>query len=289
MKPRYIILLVAAACFLAVTAAVPGALPAQTAPRQLSPAGLQAAFEEGNRLYGDGDFEGAVEAYSRLLSVVVVDKDLFYNLGNAYYKNGELGRAVLYYERALRLSPRDRDIRENLAHVGSMLRDRQFIMEENRFKKAFMWVNRNLNFGEAVLLTSVLYLLFCLLLVVFIFKRSSFIGQLYRRVSIASPGRFLGLSRNQDLLLAVVVAGCLLAGSGLSTWRKLSDEKRQSRAVVIEREAAVFSGPARDSTLQFKIHEGTRATVRSRRLGWAQIDLPGDLTGWVIYSAIEEI
>ena len=287
-KTHRIIVLAAAVCIVLASPAS-GPLQAQPAYRQSSPAGLQADFDEGNRLYGDGDFRGAIEAYSRVLAGGVVDKDLFYNLGNACYKNGELGRAVLYYERALKLAPRDRDIRENLAHVEFMLRDRQFIMNENRFKKTFMWINRNLNLGEAVLLTSVLYLLFCLLLLLFIFKRSAPVDRLYRPLSIASPGRFLGLSRTQDLLLAVLVAGCLLAGSGISTWRKLSNEKRQNRAVVIELEAAVFSGPAKDSTLQFKIHEGTRATVRSRSSGWVQIDLPGDLTGWVIHNTIEEI
>jgi tetratricopeptide (TPR) repeat protein len=259
------------------------------APDRLSPAGLQSAFEEGNRLYGEGDYEGAASAYSKLVDSGVVNQDLFYNLGNACYKNEELGRAVLYYERALRLSPRNRDIRENLAHVESMLRDRQFIMSENRLKKAFMWVNRNLNTGEAVMLTSVLYSIFCLLWVVYIFRRSAFVSGLYRRASILSPGRFLGLTRDQDLLVAVLVAALLMTGSGLSTWQKLSAEKRQDRAVVIEPEAAVFSAPAEDSTLQFKIHEGTQMTVHSRRPGWVQIDLPGDLAGWVMQDAVEEI
>jgi hypothetical protein len=162
-------------------------------------------------------------------------------------------------------------------------------MEENQLKRAATWVNRNLTTGESVMLTSLLYLVFCLLVVVFISRRTKSVGRLYRRLSILSPGRFLGLTPGQDLLLALLLSAGLLIGSSLSTWQKWSVEKGQSRAVVIRPEAAVYSGPTREATLQFKIHEGTRITVRSRRRGWAQIDLPGDLTGWVIQETVEEI
>ena len=251
--------------------------------------GLKAAFERGNKLYEQGDYDGAIGAFNSLIRKGVVDKDLYYNLGNAYYKRGELGKAVLHYERALWIAPRDKDARENLAFVESLLRDRQFIRKQNRFKRALVWINNNLNTVVAVVLTSLFYVLFCLLLVSFVFRKSSFVVSLYRRLSILSPGRFLGLTREQDLFLAVAITLCLFVGSIVSAYEKVVTERSRDRAVVVAPEISVFSGPSSESTLQFKIHEGTRVIIRAERSEWVQVELPGDLSGWVMSRKIEGI
>jgi tetratricopeptide (TPR) repeat protein len=250
---------------------------------------LLALFEEGNTSYEAGDYETAIDAYASLVERNVENKDLYYNLANAYFKNAELGRAILFYERALRLSPRDKDTLANLSLVEAMLRDRQFIRKENRIKKAFVWVNRNLSLREAVLLTSLFYLLFCVLAVIFILRKSNFVRTMYRRLSILSLGRFLGLSREPDLLLAALVALCLFVGSGASAYQKYTEERTGDRSVVVDTEVAVYSGPMNDTTLQFKIHEGTRVRIQSRLAGWVQIELPGDLSGWIEARTVEEI
>jgi tetratricopeptide (TPR) repeat protein len=249
----------------------------------------RALFEKGNSFYESGDYQSAIEAYGSLVARGVESKDLYYNLANAYFKNGELGRAILFYERALRLSPRDEDTKANLSLVEAMLRDRQFIRKENRFQRALVWVNRNLSIREAVLLTSLFYLLFCALAVIFILRKTNFVRKMYRRLSILSPGRFLGLSRELDLFVAMAVALCLFVGAGASAWHKIKEERAHDRSVVIESEVAVYSGPMEDATLQFKIHEGTRVRIRARHLGWVQIELPGDLSGWIEAQAIEQI
>ncbi|MFH1755787.1 MAG: SH3 domain-containing protein, partial [Candidatus Latescibacterota bacterium] len=199
------------------------------------------------------------------------------------------GRAILFYERALRLAPRDRDTRDNMSLVDSMLRDRQFIHKDNRFMRAVVWVNTNLSTREAVILTSLFYLLLCALIVFYIYRESNLVRKLYRRLSIVSLGRFLGLSRQHDLLLAAIVALCLLLGAGASAYQKIVMERVRDRAVVVEAEAAVYSGPMEDATLQFKIHEGTRVRVAVRQPGWIQIELPGALSGWIKQQTIEDI
>jgi tetratricopeptide (TPR) repeat protein len=250
---------------------------------------LRTLFEQGNSSYEKGDYESAIEAYGSLVARGVENKDLYYNLANAYFKNNELGRAILFYERSLRLSPRDEDTRANLSLVEAMLRDRQFIRKENRLQRALVWINRNLSIREAALLTSLFYLLFCFFAVVFILRKTNFVRITYRRLSILSLGRFLGLSREPDLLLAAVVALCLFAGSGASAYQKITQERARDRSVVVKPEVAVYSGPMDDTTLQFKIHEGTRARIRARQPGWVQIELPGDLSGWIEAHGIEEI
>jgi len=111
----------------------------------------------------------------------------------------------------------------------------------------------------------------------------------YRWLSFVSPGRLAGLTKTQDLLLALVVVSFLFMSTGFSAYRKTGLESGRRIAVVVESEAAVFSGPMEETTLQFKIHEGTLVRIREARKAWVRIDLPGGLSGWVSLSAVERV
>ena len=82
-------------------------------------------FTEANALYADGDYDGSVARYERVLSGGIENADVRYNLANAYYKTGMVGRAVLNYERALRLDSAHEDARANLEFLTDILADRQ--------------------------------------------------------------------------------------------------------------------------------------------------------------------
>ena len=73
----------------------------------------------------------------------------------------------------------------------------------------------------------------------------------------------------------------LVAVSGTSAIGKYKAVNEKRESVVVVEEVAVYGNPSEDSTLQFKIHEGTKVTTVGRRHGWMQICLPGDLFGWV--------
>ena len=77
----------------------------------------QAAFSAANRLYEQGKFGEAVQAYQALLSTGVNSANLHFNLGNAAFQNGHPGRAVAHWEQARRLAPRDPDVTANLGFV----------------------------------------------------------------------------------------------------------------------------------------------------------------------------
>ena len=70
-----------------------------TAPLQAQ----EAFFDEGNRLYREGDYAGAVESYERIRESGFESGALHYNLGNAWFRLGEIGPAILHYERARRV------------------------------------------------------------------------------------------------------------------------------------------------------------------------------------------
>jgi tetratricopeptide (TPR) repeat protein len=244
-------------------------------------------FRSGNAHYEQGDFEAAIDDYRSLIDAGVIDGDLYYNLANAYYKNDELGNAVLFYARALRIQPRNEDARDNLALVRAQLRDKQFVRSQNRLVRAVIWLHNNLTTREMLIFASCSYLVLCLLTIVYVFRRSGIVTAVYRRISLFSPGRLIGLSLGQDLLVAIAIAALLVVTSGVSAAKKLADTR--SEAVVLTDEIGVFSGPTKDSILQFKIHEGTLVNVRTRRDEWVRIELPGGMSGWVLSSAVETV
>jgi tetratricopeptide (TPR) repeat protein len=250
---------------------------------------LHELFVRGNQLYEAGDFEGAVEAYEETVSRGAVAPELFYNLGNAYYKSGELGRAVLNYERSLRLSPRNDDVKSNLQLVRSLLRDRQFVEEPGVVGRTASWLYGRLSARESLLLTSLLYLALIVVAIFFVFRDSAFVSRVYAKVSLLSPGRFLGLNRAQDFALAMAVLAVLLVAAGGTAYDKYRDIHSRRAAIVVKEEVPVYSGPNTDSTLQFKIHEGTRISTGEARPGWIQIRLPGDLSGWIAEGSMERI
>ena len=63
-------------------------------------------YQEGNRLYQEGEFEGALASYLRLVEAGFESGAVYYNIGNAFFKLGELAQSILYYERARRPTPR---------------------------------------------------------------------------------------------------------------------------------------------------------------------------------------
>src|SRR5262249_11164242 len=71
------------------------------------------AFNEGNKLYAQKDYAGAVQAYEQALQGGH-DARAHYNLGNALFRTGKIGEAIANYRRAYYLAPRDRDVEANL-------------------------------------------------------------------------------------------------------------------------------------------------------------------------------
>jgi tetratricopeptide (TPR) repeat protein len=239
---------------------------AQSQPGQPETPG--AVFNRANALYDGGEYEQAAQLYERLVDAGLTDASLFYNLGNSYYKSGAIGRAVLYYERARRLDPRNEDINANLSMARSLLRDRQFIDEAGRLRRVLLWPHRNLSTRETFALTSLWYLLLTLATLGFILRDSRVVSRIYPTLSMASPGRLLGLDKPRDFALAIAITLVLTAATAASAYSKYRSETIQPDGVVLREEVAVFSGPSDESTLQFKVHEGTVLRIDDERTHW---------------------
>src|SRR5947208_2144848 len=75
---------------------------------------LSAGFEQANKLYEEGKYAAAVDAYTKLLESGSGSEALYFNRGNALFKLGQVGRAIASYRLAEKISPRDPDLRANL-------------------------------------------------------------------------------------------------------------------------------------------------------------------------------
>jgi tetratricopeptide (TPR) repeat protein len=263
--------------------------PVHVRAEKVSPDSAEAVFARANALYEAGDFDGAIAAYSALVERGVVSADLDYNLANSYYKVGAVGRAVLFYERARRLSPRDRDIAENLALARSLLRDRQFVGEAGWLRRAVMWPHEELNTRETFLFASFWYVVLMLALLALIFRESPLVTRVYPALSMVSPGRLIGLGKAQDFVLAALTALVLFGVTAVSAAGKYHADMRRPVGVVLGEEVPVYGGPSEESTLQFKIHEGTQVKIDTARRDWTQVRLPGGLSGWIRSGAVERI
>ncbi len=239
-------------------------------PPPNSPTAQEALFDEGNRLYQEGDFGGAAANYEAVLEGGFESAEVYYNLGNAHFRLGEIGRAVLNYERAARLNPRGEDIQANLALVDQMLQDR--IEPLPRF-----WVLSVVDWWMALIPGRWL---------------ATIVAGCYIALGVAAVLLVLGRPRGWRTALRRAVYGSL-AATVLLGGTLLACEAgvgRPEEAVVMPAEARVLSAPSEEGGLTvFTVHEGTRVRIDRRADEWAEIVLADGKVGWLPLSALEVI
>ncbi|MXY32118.1 MAG: tetratricopeptide repeat protein [Gammaproteobacteria bacterium] len=225
-------------------------------------------FEEGNRLYQQEDYQGALDNYLRIREAGFESPGLHYNIGNAYFKANELGRAILYYERARRLAPGDPDILANLELARSLGADEIIPLPRFwLFRVGSWWMNlfpRSLLIG----LTAAGYLMAAGAVLVLVLRLGA---ASWARRAAAAGG------------IMVLLLGATLAvrETGLGQARL---------AVVLAAEVGVQSAPSDDPALQlFVIHEGTRVRVDRSSQEWLEVVLDDGKVGWVRAEVLEEV
>lgn len=213
-----------------------------------------AGFEAANRLYEEGRFEDAAEAYAALLQEGRVSANLCFNLGNAWFKAGQLGQAIVNYRRAARLAPRDPDVEANLRMA------RELVSGSPPAAPA-LWrrLVRPLTLNEwAGLVAICLWVAFGLLT-----------AQQWRRPGPSPWPRWI----------AVALSGLALSGLGLlGAWL---DHGRATDVVVTVPEAVVRYGPLDVSPQLVVVPDGTELTVLDRKDDWLQVGGLQRGNGWL--------
>jgi hypothetical protein len=213
-----------------------------------------AAFESANKLYEEGQFKAAAEAYEKLVASGRVSSALYFNAGNAWFKAGDLGRAIFNYRLAERLAPRDPDLRVNLRMARELVNGEP-LPAASGWRR---WVPR-LTLNEWAFSVTGLLWVGCALLAW---------GEL-------RPAQRTSL-RRWTILLGVVA---LLAAVGLGdAWHEVSGQ----RVVIVKGATAVVRhGPLEVSPELETVPGGTELEVTDRKDGWLEVAGLKRGPGWI--------
>ena len=237
----------------------------------LGPVPTQVEFyQEGNRLYQEGDFEGALASYLRLVEAGFESGEVYYNIGNTYFKLGDVAPSILYYERARRLLPGDEDVRANLDLARSLTVDEIEPLPRFWLFSAMQWWVGLLPRTLLIAVVAASYLVGTGVVLLLILKRGAQVAVWGRRIALASGVVFFLFGLN----LAV---------------RELELGQAQE-AVVLQPQVDVLSAPLDDETLTiFTVHEGTKVRIDRLSEEWAEVALEDGRVGWVPVGVLETI
>ncbi len=218
-------------------------------------------FLEGNQLYQEGNYLGALESYQNILDEGYESGSVYYNMGNCYYKMRDIGHAILYYERARRLIPGDEDLKTNLALANLSVVDKiiphsEFIVF--RVIRGFIHI-----FPQSTLvgITIGTYLITITLLVIWIVTRKEMFRLAGFRLSM--------------------LFGILFLIFGLSLLGNERESKTRIEAIILADKIDALSAPSEEGIEVFSLHEGTKVTIDQTSEEWVKIILADGKIGWV--------
>ena len=219
--------------------------------------------------YQKGNYQQAIRDYEEILKNGE-SAEIYFNLGNAYYRTDNITKAVLNYERARLLSPGDDDINFNLQFARSKTIDKITPQSEMFF---ITWYKSLVNFTSVDnwAKTGILCIVMALLLVLLYL----FGPQLMLR----KIGFFGGLAFFVIFLL-----------SNLFAFQQKQALDNRTGAIIISPSVNIKKTPAKNSTDQFVLHEGTRVDIIDKGMtDWRCIRVGDGREGWIETKAIEEI
>ncbi len=223
------------------------------------PGSSQQVFQHAVKVYSEGRYEEARQAFLRLYQQGLRNGYILYNAGNAAYRSGHVGEAVLHYRAALFYLPFYGDLKWNLAMARKQRKDRFQTPSSRRLvhilSSPFSWPVK-----YAVVLFLIFHGLFWMALSFFILKR-----------------RFRAFC---------AVLACVYLYAGVCVFLALKGLYFEKDAVVVVPEVKVFSGTDVKSAVLFRIHEGTEVKVKRVRGDWFAVELPDGRMGWIKSDAV---
>jgi tetratricopeptide (TPR) repeat protein len=225
----------------------------------LCAADVNADFSAANKLYAEGKFAAAANAYEKILQSGGQSPALLFNAGNAEYKAGHLGKAIAAYRKAALLTPRDPELKANLDFVRNQVHGST--IRENRWQT---WVN-TLSLNEGTVLTAVLFWLTLGLFAT-------------RQIRPALVPKLRGVTR---------LAVALTIFSGAILGLQAANHFNGQTAVVTEAEATARSGPFDEAQSAFTVHDGAELSILDRHDDWLQVANGTGTTGWLPEKQVE--
>jgi tetratricopeptide (TPR) repeat protein len=221
-------------------------------------------FKTANKLYDEGKFTEAAAAYEKIEPKTA---HVFYNLGNAWFRDGKLGLAILNYERARRLAPRDPDILANLKFAEQRLG----VDEVNTPPRPVQRLLRSVIGSH----TSTEWSTFEL-------------ATLW--LTVLAVGGSIFLTRTRTVFIAIAIAGFVgFAVCSFALGFETIDNRTAPQAIVLSDETEARFAPLTESTVHFKLAEGTKIVVREDRGQWLLVERADGQEGWVKSEAVARV
>lgn len=218
-----------------------------------------AEFAAGHEAYRAKDYGKALEKY-RAVAAQVRNPVVHYDLACAAFKAGRLGEAILHFEKAHRLAPRDGDIQNNLSFARARVKD-AVPEDDGDFVTRLVWgALDRVSMNEIAGLATVLWWLALLAAAALVLARDP--------------------ARRRALKPVVAAAFVVVACAAVVFAFKYHAEEMTPRAIVLQRELPVLSGPTNDEVKRFTLHEGTKVQVLKRWDRWVHVALPSGENGW---------
>lgn len=113
-------------------------------------------FEKGNEQFNSGQYDAAIEAYSRAVSAYPDFTDAYYNRGLSYYKKGRYAEAIEDYGRAIAKDPGNVQLYNNRglaylknAQYGNAIEDYNKVISLNPSAAAEAYHNRGIAYANS--------------------------------------------------------------------------------------------------------------------------------------------
>jgi tetratricopeptide (TPR) repeat protein len=87
---------------------------------------IKQLFDEGERLYGEGNLNEAEIHFNSILELKPEDDSALFRLGNIAFRRGTFAESAGYFERAVKSNPRHQKAHYNLASVRLMQAENHF-------------------------------------------------------------------------------------------------------------------------------------------------------------------
>ncbi len=229
----------------------------------------QGSFKNGNQLYQQGDYNGAIRSYESILDAKQQSAAVYFNLGNCYYKLNKVAPAIYNYEKALTLKPNDKDIINNLNFAKKLTIDEIKEVPKVGFEKLVRDFTAGYHYNTWAWISVVLAVLFLLFFLGYYFSALT----LYKRVFFV--GMFI-------IVIAILI-------SVLSAIFERNHYQNERPAIIFNEMVSVKSEPKSTSSEVLELHEGTKVFVLESFDGWHKVQLTDGTEGWLEKSEVKEV
>lgn len=225
-------------------------------------------FDEANTAYNNGDFEAAIEGYSKIEDLGRESVVLFFNKANAYYKLKNYPMSILYYEKALVLDPTNEDIKTNLQIANLTKVDKIDPVPQSVFVKWWRTAKESLRPNAwAWLSVALLFVSLAFLLLFF----------LSRVQGLRKTGFFVSL-----VFFVAFVFSVIFAAQSRHDYFTCDD------AIIVTPSVTMMSAPTKSGQELLILHEGTKVKIVGSVEGWNKVKLSDGNIGWIKTADMRE-